>query len=73
MNAKPVGGSINYKLALVKSVRRLLNNNRKGICNLPLRKIEFCAAATAALQHPRRGIQGELCAPGKLTEGSLGR
>ena len=45
MNAKQVGGSINYKLALVKSVCRLLNNNKKGICNLPLGKIEFCVAA----------------------------
>ena len=37
MNVKPVGASVKYKLALVKTICQRLNNNQKGICNLPLR------------------------------------
>ena len=62
---------VKYKLALAKSICQQLNNHHKGVCPLPLRRLNHVLLKLPTFSTPWGEFGGEkeaLRAPGKLVE-----
>ena len=63
---------VNYKLALAKSICQQLNYNYKGVCHLPLWRLNPVLLQLFDFQHPLRKFRVEVGTLGSRESDGMG-